>query len=124
MRRVVTGEARDCFQKCLPVLRLVGPGPRPTLFRLFHVAGGQQIKTPVDLIHKLVGQCLEPLVATQKIVERVLKEFFTYDVVALAAFEFFLQERYVPGGNRPQPFDAGAQQGARAGQIEIAGLMS
>ena len=49
---------------------------------------------------------------------------FTYDFVGFGSFEFFTQGRYVLGGNRPQPFDAGAQQGARAGQIEIAGLMS
>src|SRR5207249_2503891 len=80
---------RSSSQKCLPVFRFVGPGPRPTLFRLFHVAGGQQIKAPFGLIHELVGESLEPLVVIQQIVESVLKEFFTYDFVALRSFEFF-----------------------------------
>ena len=107
----------------MPVFRFVGPRSRPALLRLFDLAAAQRLKAPLDLIHELVDKSLETLIVVQAIIEHLLKQLFTYDFVAFGCLQFLAQGGYVLIGDRPQPDDAGTQQGPRFGQIEIDVLM-
>ena len=89
------------------------------MLRLREIAARKQVEAALNLIHEVLDKNLEPVIATQQTIERVLKQLLADDFVAFGLVQLFAQSRCMVLRDLPKPLHRGSQQLARFGQIIV-----